>query len=371
MFSIAFVFLGLAWLVQERSWKSLSRTGLAAAVFLLICLPFILLISEKKAKLTIGEAGTVTYLRYVNGMPFPHWQGDPLRGMIPAHPSRIIHEDPVVYEFGEPVGGTYPISLDPSYWYEGIEPQFDLRSLIERAIASSMVYAELFFQEQGLLVACVLTLYIMGQKPSLRFLDIVQWWALVIPAVIALGLYAVVLVQGRYIGVFVLLLWADVLANVRLVDTINNRLLMKSLGVIASAGLFLNIALFNLDGLVRLNPDLESGKIEQSLPPARPLAVAQALVELGISPGDRVGVIGYAYDSFWARLAGVKIVAEMSEEAADLLWSGDETLQKSILQSFAKAGADAVIAEYVPPAVKLQDWHQVGESSYFIYHFEE
>jgi hypothetical protein len=371
MFSIAFVFLGLAWLVQERSWKSLSRTGLAAAVFLLICLPFILLISEKKAKLTIGEAGTVTYLRYVNGMPFPHWQGDPLRGMIPAHPSRIIHEDPVVYEFGEPVGGTYPISLDPSYWYEGIEPQFDLRSLIERAIASSMVYAELFFQEQGLLVACVLTLYIMGQKPSLRFLDIVQWWALVIPAVIALGLYAVVLVQGRYIGVFVLLLWADVLANVRLVDTINNRLLMKSLGVIASAGLFLNIALFNLDGLVRLNPDLESGKIEQSLPPARPLAVAQALVELGISPGDRVGVIGYAYDSFWARLAGVKIVAEMSEEAADLLWSGDETLQKSILQSFAKAGADAVIAEYVPPAVKLQDWHQVGESSYFIYQFEE
>lgn len=371
MFSVVLVFLGLAWLVQKRSWKSLSKTFLAAGVFLLISSPFILLISDKIGRLTIGEAGTVTFVRYVNGVPFPHWQGDPLTRVMPSHPSRLVHQSPAVYEFGEPIGGTYPIAMDPAYWYEGIEPRFDWMGLLVRLVASGLVYMELFMQKQGILFGCVLALYMMGQSQKLHLYDILRRWALVIPAVIAFGLYGTVLVQGRYIGAFILLFWVDILSNMRLQDTGNNRSWLKVLSVIATLGLLANIIMFNLDGFNRLNPSLKADWVEKTAPSASPIEVAKALGELGIQRGDKVGVIGYAYDSFWARLARVKIIAEMLESEAVELWRGDATLQLSVLQSFAGTGAKAVIAEYVPDYAQLKDWHRVGNSNYYIFVFTE
>jgi len=371
MFSVALVFLGLAWFVQKRKRASLFKALLATGVFLFVSMPFIALISEAKGKFTIGEAGTITYLRYVNGMPFPHWQGNSLEGIVPDHPSRIIHKSPDIYEFGEPIGGTYPISTDPSYWYEGIEPRFDFRSLLTRMFASSLVYLELFFQRQGVFVACMMAMYAMGQWKKYRFDEILRRWALSIPAIISFILYGMVLVQSRYVGVFVLLFWVDILSNIRLSNTANNKIWLNSLSVIASIGLLVNILMFNLDGFNRLNPSLEAVSFDQVAPPARPLAVAQALMELGVEPGDKVGVIGYAYDSFWARLARVKIVAEMLEADAEHLWRGDDALQREVLQSFASADANAVIAEHVPEYAQLSDWDRVGNSNYFIYYFEK
>jgi hypothetical protein len=178
-------------------------------------------------------------------------------------------------------------------------------------------------------------------------------------------------VEGRYVGVFILLFWADVLANVRISNTESNRLWLRSLSVIAALGILLNIVMFNLEGLGRLRSPMQSGVPQQSAPPARPLAVAQALENLGVKPGDRVGVIGYAYDSFWARLARVTIVAELLEKDAVDLWNAEEERWQSVLHAFSKAGVTAVIAEYVPDDVHLEDWHRVGNSNYYIYQFEE
>ncbi|HKJ37549.1 MAG TPA: hypothetical protein VJ972_02145 [Anaerolineales bacterium] len=369
MFSTAFVFLGLTWFIQKRTWKSFHKTLLATGMFLLVSLPFIVLISNAKGKLTIGEAGTVTYVRHVIGIPYPHWQGSLELGVFPTHPSRVIHENPQIYEFGEPVGGTYPITTDPSYWYDGINVQVNLMHLLSPLLISGIFYVDLFLQKLGILSACVLALYLMRPRTRLRLLEVIQRWALVIPAVTAFGLYALVLVAGRYIGVFILLFWADILANIQLPTMPENRSWLKVLSALAVIGLLANITLFNLDGFNRLNPSL--GLIENFNPPAKPLEVAQELVKLGVEPGDKVGVIGYAYDSFWARLAGVKIVAEMLEADAIDLWQGDDTLQKSVLESFSKAGVQAVVAEYVPTDAQLTEWHQVGNSSYFIYVFVE
>lgn len=371
MFSVAPVFLALAWLVQKQKRSSFFKPLLAAGVFLLISLPFILLISDVKGKFTIGEAGTVTYVRHVIGITDPHWQGDPPLGIVPAHPSRIIHESPRVYEFGKPIGGTYPLTTDPSYWYEGIEVQMSVGDLLRPLLPSGLFYLDLFFQEQGVLLACVAVLYFMGQKSNLTFFEILNRLALVIPVVIAFGLYGLVLVANRYIGVWVFLFWADILANISLPDIQANKSWLRILGGIAALGLLVNIALFNLDGFNRLNPALAAGPSEPPALPARPLAVAQALRELGVDPGDKVGVIGYAYDSFWARLARVRIVAEMLGTDATDLWQGDETTMQGVLQSFAGAGANAVIAEYVPSDVKISGWHKVGDSNYYIYVFRE
>jgi hypothetical protein len=141
--------------------------------------------------------------------------------------------------------------------------------------------------------------------------------------------------------------------------------------VIASIGLLINIVLFNLDGFNRLNPSLGGTSFDQNAPPAKPLAVAHTLKDLGVNPGDEVGVIGYAYDSFWARLARVRIEAEMLEEDAMDLWRGDDVLQQEVLQSFAGVGLKAVVAENVPDYARLNGWHQVENSNYYVYRFDE
>ena len=371
MFSVAPVFLALVWLVQEQTWSAHKKTLLAVGVFLLVSLPFILLISNAKGKFTVGEAGKVTFLREVMVVPYPHWQGDSQRGIFPTHPSRIIHTLPNVYEFGEPIAGTYPITTDPSYWYEGIPVQVSIGDLLIRLFASSIYFLELYFEKLGILTACIIALYLMGQRTRLTLLECVNQWALVIPAIVAFGLYGIVLVSGRYIGAFVLLFWADILRNIRFSCKPNKDSWMYILGGIASFGLLINIVLFNLDGFSRINPSLEAGLMESNAPAAKPLETAQKLKELGVESGDKVGVIGYAHDSFWARLLKVKITAQMLGTDADLLWSGDEVIRHSVLQSFAESGVDAVVAEYVPDDIVLAGWHRIGNSNYYIYVFTE
>jgi hypothetical protein len=371
MFSMAMVFLGISVILGERTWRSITKSLLAAGIFLVVCLPFILLISEKEGKFTIGDAGTVTYLRHVQGLPYPHWQGDPEKGIELDHPSRLIHQSPPVYEFGEPIGGTYPISTDPSYWYEGIELPFNLGNQLARIFISTIFYLDLFFQKQGILVACVVALYFMRPRQKLPFVKLIQQWALVIPSVMAFGLYGLVLVSGRYIGVFVLLFWADILANLSLSDTPNNRSWLKGLSILATLGLLINIILFNLEGVNRLNPSIRSNLGDPTISaPAKPLEVAYALQQYGVEEGHKVAIIGYGYDSFWARLARVKIVAEMLDGQATDFWLGTEALKQDVLRAIASTEAKVIVAENVPGYAKMDGWTRIGNSNYYILRLE-
>jgi hypothetical protein len=276
-----------------------------------------------------------------------------------------------VYEFGEPIGGTYPISTDPSYWYDGIELPFNLGNQLARIFISTIFYLDLFFQKQGILVACVVALYFMRPRQKLPFVKLIQQWALVIPSVMAFGLYGLVLVSGRYIGVFVLLFWADILANLSLSDTPNNRSWLKGLSILATLGLLINIILFNLEGVNRLNPSIRSNLGDPTISaPAKPLEVAYALQQYGVEEGHKVAIIGYGYDSFWARLARVKIVAEMLDGQATDFWLGTEALKQDVLRAIASTEAKVIVAENVPGYAKMDGWTRIGNSNYYILRLE-
>ena len=161
--------------------------------------------------------------------------------------------------------------------------------LLARLFASGLVYGELFFHQQGILVACIFVLYMMRQGGKYTLQETLERWALVIPALIAFGLYGTVLVEGRYVGAFILLFWADILGNVRLPNVPANGLWLGALSSIAAFGLLANIILFNLDGFTRLNPSWQSGLGAPAAPAAKPLAVARTLQELGIRQGDQSG----------------------------------------------------------------------------------
>jgi hypothetical protein len=367
MFPLAFVFLGTAWLSARSLRRAAPRAGGALLIFLLVGLPYVLAISRSHGSLTIGEAGTITYIRHVAGITDPHWQG--YEPDTRTHPSRQLLNHPPVYEFAGPIGGTYPISYNPAYWFEGATAEIDWGRQAQTLAGNGLYYARLFGWQQGGLLALTILLYVLSPARRASLPELGRRWGLLLPALAALLLYGLVYAEDRYIGVFLLLLWGDLLANVRLAASPAGEETLRAASILMAGFLLLNIAAFNLEGYGRLAD--ASAAMSQDAPPAPPVAVATSLRQLGVAEGSTVGVIGYAYDSFWARLARVQIVAELVDYPGNPFWAGDASLQQSVLQAFASSGACAVVAEYAPAGARLAGWQQVNDSSFYIYLLRE
>ncbi|MHC4476808.1 MAG: hypothetical protein ACYTEL_14270 [Planctomycetota bacterium] len=89
MLPIALVFLGVSLFTVENVRRAIPLGSMAMVVFALVSVPFITIVSIAQGELTFGDAGTLTYARYINGVPYPHWQGDPPGNGTPEHPSRL------------------------------------------------------------------------------------------------------------------------------------------------------------------------------------------------------------------------------------------------------------------------------------------
>lgn len=369
MFPLAFVILLFTFFMAGNLKQALVKTLAALFIFLLVSGPFIALISAARGEFTFSDAGKVTYVRHVAGLSHPHWQGPASGPGAPEHPSRRVFNAPPVYEFGQPIGGTYPIAYDPYYWVKGAAAAFSLEKQAITMIASGLFYFDLFFRQEGVVLAGVFVLYLLGFRRPASAVDLVRKYGLALLAVVAFGMYGLVLVEGRYIGVFVVLFWGDLLANTRPAEIGLAQKLTAFLGAAMIVFMLATIAAFNLEGLFILagHTRATGSASGATPPPAWPGEVAEELHRLGVQPGDRVGVIGYAFDSFWARLARVKIVAELVDVDADPFWVGDPALQAGVIRAFAGAGARAIVAEHVPGYARLAGWRQVGNSNFYIH----
>jgi hypothetical protein len=371
MFPLAFFFLVVAFFSVKSRGRAALGVGCALLVFTVITGPFITLISHSKDNFTFGDAGKLTYAKHVNGVQYPHWQGDRLGNGTPAHPSRKIFDSPPIYEFGDPIAGTYPISHDPSYWYEGVVARFDLKNQLNMLLASIQFYFDLFFFHQAGLLFGIITLFMFRPRQPTNTLGFISRYGLIIPSVAAFGFYALVTVTGRYIGVFVVLFWSDLLSNVRLPDNRLNRKLAFLLPGIMVLFLIVNIAAFNLEGLRTFSGGGNRHQLtsEKHRSPSWPGEVAEELQKMGLRRGDKTAVIGYAFDSYWARLARLSIVAEMFGWEADPFWLGSPSFQAGIVDAFRSTGADAIVAEDVPSYARLNGWRQIKDTNHFVYLF--
>jgi hypothetical protein len=160
----------------------------------------------------------------------------------------------------------------------------------------------------------------------------------------------------------------DLLGNISLEDRPDTRRLVRGVTVIIAVALLANLTYTTLQGYTDLrNNAAPATQSIESRPPSWPGEVAEELQSLGIRPGDPVGLIGYGFDSFWARLARVRIVAEMLEADAEPFWRGDPSLRADVIEAFAGTEAKAIVAEYVPAGTSMNGWHQVNDTNFFIY----
>ncbi|MGH9907198.1 MAG: hypothetical protein ACRD8U_16625, partial [Pyrinomonadaceae bacterium] len=347
---MAIVFLAVGMFSPGNLRRALPRIALAMAVFFLIAGPFVFAISRVKGRLTFGDSGRLNYLWAINRIPSPHWQGDPPGYGTPVHPSRKIFKAPPIYEFGYPIGGTYPIWYDPSYWYEGGVSKFDLRQQLRVFGGAAKSYYELFHQwglQYGLLVG-LLTLYLMGHRGRSTFRDLRPQLSLIIPAIVGIGLYSMVNVQGRYVASFFVLLWLALFSGVRLHEIPGaHRLLKSTTIVLMSIMIFTSVASSSREAVLTARSFLtsEDGTTHEQW------QVAEGLRAIGMSPGDNVGIIGRPSRAFWAHLAGLRVIAELMERDAGSFWEGTPTLKHEIIQTFARTGAKVIVAEKPPRGV--------------------
>ena len=119
--------------------RALPRVAVALVLFLLVAGPFVFAMSRSKGTLTTGRSGRLNYLWAINRVDNTHWQGEEPRSGVPQHPTRKIFDQPPAFEFSEPVGGTYPVWYDPTYWYEGSVSHFDFRKQVAVFVGASQV----------------------------------------------------------------------------------------------------------------------------------------------------------------------------------------------------------------------------------------
>jgi hypothetical protein len=215
MFPLAFVFLICGFLALGADRQAMARVALAALVFLVIAAPFVVSLSRAKGRITFGDTGRISYAEYINDAPkFVHWEGAPPGTGIPVHPQRKLLAEPPLYEFARPIGGSYPLWYDSSYWYEGIKPHFSFKGQLMAIYRTMSSYLRIF-SVTGTLYAVFVAIFCLVRKSGSWGSGWREEKFIWLPLAAAFGMFALVHVEPRFVGGFGLMLLMRLLAGVR------------------------------------------------------------------------------------------------------------------------------------------------------------
>jgi hypothetical protein len=343
--------IGLVFLIAGLPRRHMLRAALVSLLaFACVAGPWIGSLSKQKGRFTFGDTGKLAYGLFVDDIAYyAHWHGEPAGSGTPVHPTRRVFEHPTVFEFNGPVSGTYPPWADPSYWNEGLRTHFDIRGHVKAVIETVKTYYVLFVKTQwtfaGLAILLLLTRwrreFLTTSGGALR---------LGLPAIFALLLYAVLHVEGRYVGFFMVLLF---LAMLLLVDVEQRVFRAVSAVVVAS------LLVATLVEVIKQYP------ARASLPAEWPIAAG--LETVGVHNGDRVASIGGMIMHSWPRLAQTQVVAEVPQDSVADFWNATPDTQEHVLDGFRRAGARVLVGS-VPDAFKGAGWIRVpGTDTWYLF----
>lgn len=425
MFPMAFVFACVALVLAGRSAERLYKVVVAFSVFLLLSVPYIVVLSQATGRWTFSDAGRLNYAWEINQVKkWNHWQGEEVVYGTPVHPTRKIYDNPPVYEFATPFEVTYAPWYDPSYWYEGVKPTFELHKQLAVVEGNAKILLSFLVNSPGpgrvrfvawgglgsniettvgplLTLFCVMLLVTVGQVSVLP--RIAGHWFLLVPIGAALGTYGLLHFEGRYIAAYVVVLWMVLYRSVAVAHRPESKrqftAMLASAAVITAVTLMPEAAQAGLHAARYLahgntdTPFFQSGYTNWK--------VAEYLRKAGLRAGDRVGAVGWTYSAYWARMARVRIVVEVPAEGATAFWSSDPANRTVVLQLFRHAGAKAIVAKagYVnaqqqhewdlrglpgkpallpfpaststaPAGSTPEHWQHIPDSDYYVYLFQ-
>jgi len=336
--------------VMLRRTSAVRRVLVAGAVFLIVVAPQILYVSRLAGSPTFGDVGRLNYLWYVAGVPGAVSSSFPLPARLPA-PGRYgqtvtpLDPDrdgpPVVYDIDAPIPGTLPIWYDAGYWFRGVATPIDPLALVRAFVRHAREYLAMV----GFLLVGGVAAAAAGPLSRRAVLAVRPAPLLVVPALATLAMYALVLLEPRYVAPFTLLLFAG-LVPPWATDELSRRVRVGfAVGAVAALPLIVHQA--------RVDARYWRGS-------ARSRAnVVAALGTHGIGPGSRLGFIGEAYDALWARQGRFRFVTLLPSAEAGRFWALDPAGRVAVLDRMRARGAVAVIAEAPVPGVNVDGWERL------------
>jgi hypothetical protein len=360
MFLMSFALLAILLFEAKFSKRRIWGVLLAAVVFFAVSFPFIAALSKQKGRGTFGDSGKLAYASMVNpNVPQKHWQGDPPEGGVPKHTTREVLDHPAVFEFAEPISGTYPPWYDPSYWNDGAHGTFRLRAQIRVLVQSARNYGKMFVDQLGLF-AGIFIFVLWGGAATRK--AILSNWPLIAAAGFNMGLYSLVLVRARYVGGFVAVLFVALLAGIRLPRNAQTTKPIRYIAIGVMGSVLLSV-LANLAETTYLTNTVYGYPTQKD-----EMRAAVGLQGMGLRTGDSVAVIGDGTTAYWARLDRFKIVAEIFSPEANQVqfWSQPWERRKLAYECLSRAGAKVVVA-WSPPGGVDPGWQKIANSNYYAY----
>jgi 4-amino-4-deoxy-L-arabinose transferase-like glycosyltransferase len=356
MFVLTPVFLACGAFAIGSVRRAAPRVAVATLAFILIAAPFVAALSFQKDRFTFGDSGSLNIAWEMNGVPRSFWQGGPPERGTAAHPPRKIHDSPDVFEFARPIPVAYPPWHDPSYWFEGVKPGFDLQGLRSALKGSWLVYVRLF-KDQFLFATALLALYLFGRGLRRWTRDGLALWPVWIPAVAGLGLFTIAGTYPRYIGAFLAMAMVACLSIVRVRTGRIGSQVRLALTIVMIASLARPL----VQGAVWPGPAPRIGLTN--------IEVAAALGGLGVRRGDRVALVRPGGGVYWARLTGVQIVAEVASKSVLSFWQAEASGQHSALDAIASTGARVIVTSRLPTETDSTGWIRLGDTTWHAYLF--
>ena len=358
---LALVFIVVAGWRTGNARRALSGVVLAVLALGVISAPYVYAMSRHKGRLTFGDVGHLAYAWYVSwhDMPASCWRGLPPGSGTPVHPIRVIYSSPEVLDFSSADAGTYPLWFDPAYWNEGLKAPFRLRRQLS-VLASNVakLLKRTMLDQREITLCFAFLLFYIGRRrlapPGALLL------MLVIFAAAGFGIYSLVLVEQRYLLAFYIFLWAAALAYAAPALRQDRRLLRAFAACLVLAVMAVNALAIRYEYEGRNNKDEH-------------VATAEALLAAGIRPGERVGVIGDGWDAGWARIAGVRITAQVPEHEPGMpvspvatFWAADEKTRAAALEAMRATGVRAVVSMREPSLADHGSWKRLSGEKFLL-----
>jgi hypothetical protein len=351
MFPLGFVFLMIAVFAGGFSKHSVGNMAVSTAIFLALSGPFIAALSHEKGRLTFGDSGSWNYSFYVNHVPY--WITD---ATVVKHPMKQLATSPVVYEFGEPVGGTFPPWYDPTYWHDGIKARLTIRDEATPIALAALLYVAVFLVLFLHVTVGVFVLYLTGDSVRECLQRLAGTWVIATPSIAPLALYSLAHVETRFITAQVVILFLAAYSAVAFPAS-RGQSRLAIFTVVSVMAVSAALVAFNLRGEYRteLGPVYWRG--------------AMALQRAGILPDDTIGLIwdetwqgGAAEGAFVPRLLRAKIVAEVVHSSD--FWNADAATQSVVIARLQQTHIRAILTKRAPAHA---GWVRLGDTEFYAY----
>lgn len=349
MFPSAVAFLASIAFFPPSKEQRRKEVFLCATVFIIIAVPLVASLSRRAGHLSIGESGALNYAWSVNLVPLV-WGDGEIREVYgrPIHPPRTLFQRPLVLEFESPIRGSYPLHFEPAYWFAGVRPKIESAQLLRSLKTSLIAYKDIvcLFPIIGI-GACVLLLsHARGERRS-RVSPPMTW--LIVWLVAVLSIYAVVLVESRYVAAAFIILWLQL--YVWLESRSRRRVARTVYCIVVAATMFVLVSEAS-ESLSQAIADRNANR--------RPdyQMVTSALRDLGVVTGDRLAFVGFwAFDAYFVRYARMRVIAQITDE--DQFWNLNDDNFEQIAARLEGLGVRAIITR--DRATLKPGWRQLTD----------